>query len=86
MPAGPVGSRQFGLGFGSLSYEGDAEPQALPEAEACGGLPARECQSQAVYLLLSAGHGCACRICGFRLVHFCGCGEWLQPDPQHKEG
>ena len=78
MPAGPVGSRQFGLGFGPLPYEGDAEPQALQEAEACGGLPARERQSQVVYLLLSAGHGRARRVCGFRLVHFCGRGEATQ--------
>ena len=30
--------------------------QALQEAEACGGLPARERPGQAVYLLLPAGH------------------------------
>ena len=56
MPAGPTGSRQFGLGIGSLPYEGDAEPQALQEAETCGGLSARERPGQAVYLLLPAGH------------------------------
>ena len=52
---GPVGPRQFGLGIGSLPYEGDAEPQALQETKACGGLPARERPGQAVYLLLPAG-------------------------------
>ena len=50
---------QFGLGFGSLPYEGDAEPQALQETKACGGLPARERQSQAVYLLLPAARTCS---------------------------